>query len=148
MHAVSTLVADASRGMARSMDVNRIALLRLAATRRALTPGDAAARLDLPASSITRHTQALEAAGHIRVRRNERDARSAVIEPTEAGITELAAIDAVGTEIFTGVVSNWTPEEIHQLAVLLERLTTDWATRGNIQKRQRRRVSRWQRDDP
>ena len=133
--------------MARSFDVNRVALLRLAVTGPGITPGAAARELGLPASSITRHAQALEEAGQVILRRNPRDARSAVIEPTDAGTAELAALDAVGAEIFAGVVAGWSPEEIDQLSALLERLAAAWAQRGAKEKRQRRQVSRWQRDE-
>ncbi len=147
MRAVAALVADASRGMARSLDVNRIALLRLAVGEPGITPSEAARRLRLPPSSVTRHTQALEGAGQVVLRRNPHDGRSAVIEPTAAGLAELEAIEGVGVEIFAGVVADWTAEEIEQLTMLIERLTAAWEQHGERHKRQRRRVSRWQRDD-
>lgn len=146
--AVLALVADASRGMAQSLDVNRVALLRLAITEPGITPTEAGRRLHLPPSSVTRHAQALEEAGHLLLRRNPQDRRSAVMQATDAGIKELAALDEVGMEIFASVVADWSAEDIEQLAALIEKLTAAWAERGERHKRQRRLVSRWQHDTP
>jgi DNA-binding MarR family transcriptional regulator len=146
--AVAALVADASRGMARSFDVNRVALLRLAIAEPGITPTEAGRRLHLPPSSVTRHAQALEEAGHVVLRRNPRDRRSAAMQATDAGIKELAALDNVGEEIFAGVVADWSTEDIEQLAALIEKLTAAWARHGERHKRHRRRVSRWQHPTP
>lgn len=146
--AVVALVADASRGMTQSLDVNRVALLRLATAEPGITPTEAGRRLHLPSSSVTRHAQALEEAGHVVLRRNPQDRRSAVMQATDAGIKELAALDEVGVEIFAGVVADWSTEDIEQLATLIEKLTGAWARHGERNKHHRRRVSRWQHDTP
>lgn len=146
--AVVALVADASRGMAQSFDVNRVALLRLAIAEPGIAPMEAGRRLCLAPSSVTRHAQALEEAGHVVLRRNPQDRRSAMMQATDAGIKELAALDEVGVEIFAGVVADWSTEDIEQLATLIEKLTAAWARHGERHKSQRRRVSRWQHDTP
>lgn len=146
--AVVGLVADASRGLARSLDLNRVTLLRLAVTEPGIAPGEVARRLGLPASSVTRHAQALEEAGHVELRRNPDDRRGAGISATPAGVAELAALDEVGAEIFGGVVQDWSDRDIERLTALLDKLTTAWARHGELHKQKRRRVSRWQRDHP
>jgi DNA-binding MarR family transcriptional regulator len=142
--AVTTLVTDASRGMSRAFDVNRVGVLGLAVEHPGITPGELAQRLHLPASSVTRHAQALEAAGHLALRRSQRDGRSANVEATAAGIAELAALQEVGAEVFGSVVADWSTEDVERLAELLERLVAAWQQRGDGTLRHRRRVSRWQ----
>lgn len=147
--AVVALTRAATRGMSRAFDVNRVGLLGLAVTRGEVTPSEAAAELDLPASSITRHAQALEDAGQVTVVRNPHDARSCLIRPTEAGVVEMRAIQEVGLEVFRGVVGGWTTEEVRTMAALTERLTAAWAAHGPVQQarvRRTRPVSRWQHD--
>jgi DNA-binding MarR family transcriptional regulator len=142
--AVTALVADASRGMSRQFDVNRVSLLTLVVEHPGLTPSEAAQRLQLPPSSVTRHAQALEAAGHLTLKRNKQDGRSAILEATEAGAAELAGLRQVATEIFGAVVADWSLDEVERLAELLERFATSWQKYGENTLRERRRVSRWQ----
>jgi DNA-binding MarR family transcriptional regulator len=147
--AVTALTTAAARGMSRAFDVHRVGVLGLAVTRGEVTPSEAAAELDLPASSITRHTQALEDAGQVTVVRNPHDARSCLIRPTAAGVAELRGIEEAGLEVFRGVVGDWTAEEVRTMAALTERLTAAWATHGRAQQarvRRTRPVSRWQHD--
>src|SRR4029453_14643392 len=100
--AVTALTTAAARGMSRAFDAPRVGVLGLAVPRGEVTPSEAAAELDLPASSITRHTQALEDAGQVTVVRNPHDARSCLIRPTAAGVAELWGIEEAGVEGFRG----------------------------------------------
>ena len=145
--AVTVLATAATRGMARAFDVNRVGVLRLAVARGQVTPGEAAAELDLPPSSITRHVQALKKAGHVTVSRSPHDARSCLVRPTGPGRAELEAIEQAGLAVFAGVVADWTAEEVRTMAALAERLTAAWAARGPAQQarvRRTRPVARWQ----
>jgi DNA-binding MarR family transcriptional regulator len=147
--AVAVLAASATRGMSRAFDVNRVGVLRLAVGRGQVTPSEAAGELDLPPSSVTRHVQALEAAGHVAVTRSPDDARSCLVRPTGAGRAEVQAIERAGLEVFAGVVADWAPEDVRTLATLTERLTADWSARGPAQQarvRRTRPVARWQHD--
>jgi DNA-binding MarR family transcriptional regulator len=149
--AVTRLVADAGRGMNRAFDVNRIALLGVVATDGPIAPSGVAARLQLPASSVTRHTQALADAGHLTMEANPRDARSCTLRITDAGRAELAAIADIGADAFGGVVADWSDDDITTLTALVERLTTAWADHGRQQQarvRKTGRHARWQHPDP
>jgi DNA-binding MarR family transcriptional regulator len=148
LRAVTSLATAATRGMARAFDVNRVGLLRLVAERGAVTPGEAAAVLDLPASSVTRHAQALADAGQVRMERNPADARSCLLRPTESGRAELAALDDAGFAVFDGVVAGWSDADIRAMTRLADRLNADWAAQGAGQQRRvrdtSRRRPRWQ----
>jgi DNA-binding MarR family transcriptional regulator len=149
--AVVRLVADAGRGLSRAFDVNRVALLRVVAADGPLTPGAAAERLRLPASSVTRHAQALADAGHLVMEPNPHDARSALLHATDSGTAELAALADIGAEVFGGVVADWSEEDIAALAVLTERLVAAWEQHGPQQQARTRahgRRARWQHPDP
>jgi DNA-binding MarR family transcriptional regulator len=144
--AVTRLVADANRGMSRAFDVNRVALLGVV-TAGPITPGAAASRLGLPASSVTRHAQALADAGHLVMEPNPQDARSCLLRLTKAGAAELGALTDVGAQVFGGVVADWTDDDIATLAVLVERLTAAWEQHGvqqQVRARSAGRRSRWQ----
>jgi DNA-binding MarR family transcriptional regulator len=145
--AIAELATAATRGMSRAFDINRVGLLRLAVERGPITPGEAAAELDLPASSVTRHAQALAEAGQVAIGRNPGDARSALISATDRGRAELEALDGAGAQVFGGVVEGWSEEDVEALARLAERLAADWAARGAQARRRRRIVSRWQRTE-
>jgi DNA-binding MarR family transcriptional regulator len=142
LRAVTSLATAATRGMARAFDVNRVGLLRIVVERGAIMPGEAAAILDLPASSVTRHAQALADAGQVRMERNPADARSCLLRPTGAGRAELDALDEAGAEVFAGVVADWSDADIRAMTRLAERLNASWATQGARHQRRVRETSR------
>jgi DNA-binding MarR family transcriptional regulator len=149
--AVTRLVADAGRGMNRAFDVNRVALLGVVAADGPIAPGGAAARLRLPASSVTRHAQALADAGHLTMAANPRDARSCLLQITDAGRAELATIADIGADVFGGVIADWPDQDVAALTALVERLTTAWERHGPKQQARVRtttRRARWQHPDP
>jgi DNA-binding MarR family transcriptional regulator len=145
--AVTRLVADANRGMRRAFDVDRVALLGLVAADGPITPGVVAARLGLPASSVTRRAQALADAGHLVMDANPSDARSCLLRITDAGETELDSIADVGAEVFGNVIADWSDADVVALTALVERLVAAWEQRGSQQQARARtagRRARWQ----
>jgi DNA-binding MarR family transcriptional regulator len=139
------LVSDAQHGMGQSFDAPRVGVLQVVAAHGPVRPGAIGEQLDMAPSSVTRHVQALEDAGHVAVRADPSDARTCLIEVTEAGTTELGALETAGLAVFADVVADWSVEDLRTLTRLLQRLTDDWAHRGPGAKRrnQPKREPRW-----
>lgn len=142
--ATFVLVTEAQRGMARAFDAPRVGVLRAVAPGR-LRPSEISERLDMAPSSVTRHVQALEDAGHVSVEPDPSDARTCLIEATPAGIAELNQLERIGLDAFEQVVQDWEVEDLRTLTRLLRRLTADWSERGTSARRQARpgNVPRW-----
>jgi len=142
--AVSTFVEDAYRGMARTFDVTRIGLLRLAAEG-PLRPSDAADALDVNPSTVTRHVRSLEDEGHVRVTGDPADRRSCLICATPEGRAELARFAEAGVDVFGAVIHDWSAEDVREFARLIHRLAGAWSERGPLQSRPVRRAAspRW-----
>jgi DNA-binding MarR family transcriptional regulator len=136
--AVSELVEGASRGMARSFDVTRIALLRLAATEGPIRPSEAADALAVNPSTVTRYVRALESEGHLDVTEDPADGRSCRISATEAGRAELARVSEAGMAVFAGVVDDWSAEDLQQFSAYIGRLAGAWSERGPVHTRPHR----------
>jgi DNA-binding MarR family transcriptional regulator len=139
------LVSDAQQGMGRSYDAPRVGVLHVVAAQGPVRPGAIGEQLDMAPSSVTRHVQALEDAGHVVVRADPSDARTCLIEVSEAGSAELGTLEAAGLAVFADVVAEWSVEDLQTLTRLLHRLTDDWANRGPAAKRQNqpKREPRW-----
>jgi DNA-binding MarR family transcriptional regulator len=139
------LVTDAQRGMGRSFDAPRVGVLQVVAAQGPVRPGTIGEQLDMAPSSVTRHVQALEDAGHLAVQADPDDARTCLIEVTEAGQEELGRLETAGLAVFAEVVAGWTVEEMGTLARLMERLTDDWARHGAAARtrNQPKREPRW-----
>ncbi len=135
--AVEELVLGAYRGMARSFDVSRVGLLRLAATDGPIRPTEAADALAVNPSTITRTAAALERDGLVSLDPDARDGRSCLIGVTDAGRTYLARFEEAGVEVFGSVVANWSVEDVRTFRRLIERLGEDWNRRGPVQTRPR-----------
>jgi DNA-binding MarR family transcriptional regulator len=142
--ATFVLVTEAQRGMARAFDLPRVGVLRSVAPGR-LRPSEIGERLDMAPSSVTRHVQALEDAGHVTVEPDPTDARTCLVQATPAGIEELEQLERAGLEAFGEVVRDWEVDDLRTLTRLLHRLTADWAERGASARRQSRpaNVPRW-----
>jgi DNA-binding MarR family transcriptional regulator len=140
--AVSELVEGARRGMARSFDVTRQGLLRLAVTDGPIRPIDAADVLDVNPSTITRTAAALEADGLVAVHPDGQDGRSCRIAATEAGRRAFEESAAAGPRVFAAVIADWPVEDVRRFADYVERLANDWAERGPAATRPRRRPAR------
>jgi DNA-binding MarR family transcriptional regulator len=108
-----------------------------------MRPSAISEQLDMAPSSVTRHVQALEDAGHVTVRPDPQDARTCLIEATTAGSTELEQLELAGLATFDDVVADWSVRDLQQLAKLMKRLTEDWARRGPAARRRVRTTPRW-----
>lgn len=143
--AVTTLVEGAYRGMARTFDLTRIGLLRLAASGDPVRPSDAADALDVNPSTITRYARALEDEGFVQVSGDPADRRSCLISATAAGGAELARFAEAGVDVFGGVIQDWSAEDVREFSRLITRLADDWMERGPAHTRPPRRTAlpRW-----
>ena len=139
--AVTTLVEGAYRGMARTFDITRIGLLRLAASGDPLRPSDAADALNVNPSTVTRYVQALEAEGYVQVAGDPADRRSCLVSATTDGRIELARLKKAGVDVFAAVIHDWNAEDVRQFTRLLNRLGGAWIERGPIQSRPLRRAA-------
>lgn len=84
-----------------------------------------AGRLGLDASTVTRQVVALERAGHVRRTRDPRDGRAVVVEPTTAGLDELAVHRDARADLYADVLGDWSRLDRALLAELLGRLNAD-----------------------
>jgi DNA-binding MarR family transcriptional regulator len=143
--AVTTLVEGAHRGMARTFDLTRIGLLRLAASGDPVRPSDAADVLDVNPSTVTRYARALEEEGFVRVSGDPADRRSCLISATAEGGAELARFAEAGVDVFGAVIHDWSAEDVREFSRLITRLADDWTERGPAHTRPPRRPAspRW-----
>jgi DNA-binding MarR family transcriptional regulator len=139
--AVTTLVEGAYRGMARTFDITRIGLLRLAASGDPVRPSDVAMALNVNPSTVTRYVQALEAEGYVRVAGDPADRRSCLVSATADGRTELARFEKAGVKVFAAVIHDWSAEDVRQFTSLINRLAGAWMERGPVQSRPPRRAA-------
>ncbi|TDV48995.1 MarR family winged helix-turn-helix transcriptional regulator [Actinophytocola oryzae] len=142
--ATFVLVSEAQRGMAKAFDAPRVGVLRMVADG-PLRPSEIGERLDMAPSSVTRHVQALEDAGHVTVEADPFDARTCLVEVTEDGTEELDRLESLGLAAFEQVVADWDADDLVTLTRLLARLTRDWAERGTAARRPARpgKAPRW-----
>lgn len=148
--AVTTLVEAAYRGMARTFDLTRIGLLRLAASGDPVRPSDAADALDVNPSTITRYARALEEEGFVRVTGDPADRRSCLITATAEGGAELARLAEAGVDVFGAVIHDWSAEDVREFSQLIGRLAGNWMERGPAHTRPPRRPAspRWRTGTP
>lgn len=147
MTTVEKLVERARRGMSKSYDLNRHAVLRCAAQQSddqepAPRPIDVAQLLGMYPSSVTRHVRALAEDGLLRTVDDPGDQRSRRLEVTSAGREHLRRHAELGADVFAGVIADWSEEEIVELAESLERLLRDWERHGQAQRTRARRARR------
>jgi DNA-binding MarR family transcriptional regulator len=147
--AVTTLVEGAYRGMARTFDLTRVGLLRLAASGDPVRPSDAADALDVNPSTVTRYARALEEEGFVRVTGDPADRRSCLISATAAGSAELARFADAGVDVFGAVIQGWSAEDVREFSRLITRLADDWMERGPAHTRPAKRSAspRWRTSD-
>jgi DNA-binding MarR family transcriptional regulator len=143
--AVITLVEGAHRGMARTFDITRIGLLRLAASGDPVRPSDAADALNVNPSTVTRYVQALEEEGYVRVMGDPADRRSCLISATAEGGAQLAMFAEAGADVFAAVIHDWSAGDVRQFTRLINRLGGAWMERGPAHSRPHRRAAspRW-----
>jgi len=142
---VFELVTEASMGMRRAFDLPRVQVLGVIATEGPIRPARIGARLSMPPSTVTRHVQALEDAGHVTMHADPHDQRTCLIEVTDAGRGEIEALADTGTTTMTQVVSDWPTDDISTVTELLRRLMNDWNIRHQAARRRAtpRRPPRW-----
>jgi len=147
--AVTALVEGAYRGMARTFDLTRVGLLRMAASGDPVRPSDAADALDVNPSTITRYARTLEEEGFVRVTGDPADRRSCLIAATAAGEAELDRFAEAGVDVFGAVIHDWSAEDVREFSRLLARLADDWMARGPAHTRPARRPAppRWRTGD-
>ncbi|MFB8230907.1 MarR family winged helix-turn-helix transcriptional regulator [Cellulosimicrobium sp. NPDC055967] len=108
-----------------TLDRSGYLLLHTLGTHGPLHVNALAEHLGLDASTVTRQVVALERAGHVRRARDPRDGRAVVVEPTSAGLDELAAHRVARTELYADVLGGWSRLDRALLAELLGRLNGD-----------------------
>ena len=82
-----------------------------------------AAALNLDGSTVTRQLTALQKDGLIERRPDPNDGRGTVIEATELGLRQVAAVSEARRAVYGLVLHSYTVEERRQLAEALERFT-------------------------
>jgi DNA-binding MarR family transcriptional regulator len=81
----------------------------------------------LDASTVSRHVQHLEAAGHLARTPDPADRRATLIELTDSGHALLREALAVRGRLLDEVLAGWEPADRQALARLLARLAEDMA---------------------
>jgi DNA-binding MarR family transcriptional regulator len=84
-----------------------------------------AEHLGLDSSTVTRQVGLLEKAGRVRRTRDPFDGRGIVVEPTAAGLDDLAAHRQQRGELYSEILQGWSALDRALLAELLERLNGD-----------------------
>ncbi|MEU8849280.1 MarR family transcriptional regulator [Streptomyces sp. NPDC048564] len=108
------------------LDRAAVALLRQVADSESLRPGELANRLGVEASHVTRTVQQLEKSGYVTRVADPQDRRAQRIELTEPGRQAIARVREAGARGMQLALSDWTPEELRQLATLFHRMVDDF----------------------
>ncbi|MFD8308676.1 MarR family winged helix-turn-helix transcriptional regulator [Streptomyces sp. NPDC059690] len=108
------------------LDRAAVALLRQVADSEPLRPGELATRLGVEASHVTRTVQQLQKSGYVTRVPDPDDRRAQRIELTEAGREAIARVRDAGARGMQLALSEWTPEELRQLAGLFHRMVDDF----------------------
>lgn len=108
------------------LDRAAVALLRQVADSEPLRPGEIAARLGVEASHVTRTVQQLQKPGYVTRVPDPDDRRAQRIELTDAGRQAITRIREAGVRGMQMALSDWSPEELRQLATLFHRMVDDF----------------------
>ncbi|MFD5133871.1 MarR family winged helix-turn-helix transcriptional regulator [Streptomyces olindensis] len=108
------------------LDRAAVALLRQIADCEPLRPGELATRLGVEASHVTRTVQQLQMSGYVTRVPDPDDRRAQRIELTEAGARAIAKVREAGVRGMQMALSDWSPEELRQLATLFHRMVDDF----------------------
>jgi DNA-binding MarR family transcriptional regulator len=120
--ALFTLLANVDRARRERKAATDLALLQVIASGGPIRPSDIAARQHVHQSLATRQIRDLEDAGHVAVAADPTDGRSYLVTLTPAGVGELARLRKIGLQRFAMFVNDWEPEQVRDLARLLEKL--------------------------
>jgi DNA-binding MarR family transcriptional regulator len=108
------------------LDRAAVAILRQLAESGATRPGELAARLEVEAPHVTRQVQRLRQAGYVDRVPDPDDRRAQLIRLTPAGRTAADRVRDVGRRSMQAALAQWTPQELHQLAMLFHRMVDDF----------------------
>jgi DNA-binding MarR family transcriptional regulator len=108
------------------LDRAAVALLRQIADSEPQRPGELAARLGVEASHVTRTVQQLQKSGYVTRVPDPDDRRAQRIELTDAGGEAIAKVREAGVRGMQMALSDWSPEELRQLATLFHRMVDDF----------------------
>ncbi|MGF0174026.1 MarR family winged helix-turn-helix transcriptional regulator [Streptomyces sp. Marseille-Q5077] len=108
------------------LDRAAVALLRQIADSESLRPGELANRLGVEASHVTRTVQQLQKSGYVTRVPDPQDRRAQRIELTEPGRQAIARVREAGARGMQLALSDWSPEELRQLATLFHRMVDDF----------------------
>ncbi|MEU3937666.1 MarR family transcriptional regulator [Streptomyces sp. NPDC029044] len=108
------------------LDRAAVALLRQIADSEPQRPGELAARLGVEASHVTRTVQQLQKTGYVTRVPDPDDRRAQRIELTDAGGEAIAKVREAGVRGMQMALSDWSPEELRQLATLFHRMVDDF----------------------
>jgi DNA-binding MarR family transcriptional regulator len=108
------------------LDRAAVALLRQIADSEPLRPGELAARLGVEASHVTRTVQQLQKSGYVTRVPDPDDRRAQRIELTDAGRQAVTKVREAGVRGMQLALSDWSPEELRQLATLFHRMVDDF----------------------
>ncbi|MEE1802849.1 MarR family winged helix-turn-helix transcriptional regulator [Streptomyces sp. NPDC101062] len=109
-----------------SLDRAAVALLRAMADSDALRPGELAVRLGVEASHITRQVQQLQKSGYVTRVPDPDDRRAQRVQLTPVGRDAIGRIRDASRRGMEMALEEWSPEELHQLAVLFNRMVDDF----------------------
>ncbi|MFF3504777.1 MarR family winged helix-turn-helix transcriptional regulator [Streptomyces sp. NPDC003247] len=107
------------------LDRAAVALLRQIADTEPLRPGELAQRLGVEASHVTRTVQHLEKSGHVVRVPDPDDGRAQRIQLTDDGRAAVERVRDAGARGMQAALSDWTPEDLGQLAALFHRMVDD-----------------------
>jgi len=108
------------------LDRAAVALLRQVADSEPLRPGELANRLGVEASHVTRTVQQLQKSGYVTRVPDPVDRRAQRIELTETGRQAIDRVRDAGSRGMQLALSDWSPEELRQLATLFHRMVDDF----------------------
>lgn len=108
------------------LDRAAVALLRQVADSEPLRPGELAHRLGVEASHVTRTVQQLQKSGYVTRVPDPDDGRAQRIQLTDEGRAAVDRVRDAGARGMQMALSEWSPEELRQLAALFHRMVDDF----------------------
>ena len=108
------------------LDRAAVTVLLALADSGAIRPGELAARLEVEAPHVTRQVQRLEKAGYADRVPDPDDRRAQLIQLTPSGSAAAGRIREVGRSGMQAALVHWSPDELHQLATLFNRMVDDF----------------------
>jgi DNA-binding MarR family transcriptional regulator len=91
----------------------------------AMRPGELAARLEVEAPHITRQVQRLAQAGYAERAPDPDDRRAQLIALTPADRAAARRIRETGRNGMQAALAHWSPQDLHQLTTLFQRMVDD-----------------------